>query len=176
MDLQYYSLLFTPDHCFLQFPCFVASVLNFTEPRTYKQTIKDPQWVDAMNKEIEALFVNNTWDYMPLPLGKKPILCRWDYKIKLKSDGSIERYKACLVAKGFTQRMGIDYNETFTPVVKMSIVRSILVVVAYHKWQLSQLDINNTFLHGDLSEEVYMLPPEGVNAPNGTVCKLRKSL
>lgn len=107
---------------------------------------------------------------------KKPIGCKWVFKVKLHADGSLERCKARLVAKGFNQKFGIDYLETFFPVVKMQIVRCIISLAASKKWHLHQLDVNNTFLHEDLYEEVYMTPPEGYYNPFNKVCRLRKSL
>ncbi|GJQ96618.1 retrovirus-related pol polyprotein from transposon RE1 [Tanacetum coccineum] len=125
------------------------------------QAAKDKRWIDAMNKELQALEANHTWTLTLLPPDKKAIGCKWVYKIKFHSDGTIERYKARLVAQGFTQQEGIDYTETFAPVAKIVTVRTLLVVDVHHNWHIAQLDINNAFLHGDLHEEVYMSLPPG---------------
>ncbi|KAF5471667.1 hypothetical protein F2P56_008440 [Juglans regia] len=112
-----------------------------------------------MSTELHALEANSTWTLEPLPLDKKPIVCKWVFKTNLKADGSIERYKTRLVVKGYTQVKGLDYHEIFAPVCKMSTVRCLLVVAATQQWIIHQLDINNAFLHGNLDEEVYMTPP-----------------
>jgi len=98
------------------------------------------------------------------------------FKIKTKSDGSLERYKARLVARGFQQTQGRDYDETFAPVAHMTTVRTMIAVAASCSWIISQMDVKNSFLHSDLHEEVYMQPPPGVDAPPGYVCRLRRAL
>ena len=104
------------------------------------------------------------------------ICCKWIYKIKTRSDGSIERYKARLVAKCFTQEHGIDYEETFAPVACISFVRTLLAIDAASKWDLFQMDVKNTFFNGDLSEEIYMQPPPSLSVNSNKVCHLRCAL
>ncbi|GKB94890.1 ribonuclease H-like domain-containing protein, partial [Tanacetum coccineum] len=134
------------------------------------------KYIEAMNNEIEALNRDNTWTICDLPVGRKAIGSKWLWKIKYKSNGEIERYKARVVAKGFSQREGFDYLETFSHVVKIFTVRGMLNVAICNGWDLFQLDINNAFLYGDLSEDVYMTLPHGFNNYKSNVCKLNKSL
>ena len=98
------------------------------------------------------------------------------FKTKTKIDGSIDRYKARLVAKGFNQEYGIDYEQTFAPIARVTSVRSLLAIAATKQWPLFQIDVKNAFLNGDLSEEVYMTPTPGIQLPQGHVCRLRKAL
>jgi len=155
----------------------IASFSSSTEPQNYEDASKHDCWKEAVAKELTALSANNTWTLVPLPLGKKAIGCRWVYKVKHRSDGTIEHYKAHLVAKGYAQLEGLDFLDTFAPVVKLTTLRLLLALAASHKWFLKQLDVNNAFLHGDLLEEVYMKPPPGINVPNPhIVCKLQRSL
>ena len=102
--------------------------------------------------------------------------CKWIYEIKTRSDGSIERYRVRLVAKGFTEEYGIDYEETFAPVACISSVRAFLTVAGASKWDIFQMDVKNTFLNGDLSEEVYMQPPPSLFVELNKVCHLRPAL
>ena len=130
-----------------------------------------------MNAEIVALEANNTWTITPLPPNKHPIGYKWVYKIKYKADGFIKRYKARLITKGFTQKEGLDYIETFNHIAKMVSIKRVLAVAAVKDWFLSQLDVNNAFLHGDLHEEVYMALPPGFHSKGEQlVCKLNKPL
>ncbi|GJT63798.1 retrovirus-related pol polyprotein from transposon TNT 1-94 [Tanacetum coccineum] len=157
---------------------FINNIHKVTEPTTYLQASKNPKWVEAMNLEIQALEKNNTWKLVPLPAGKIPIGSKWVYRIKHKANGTIERYKARVVAKGFNQKEGIDYTETFAPVAKMVTVRTLIAMAISNGWIIEQLDVNNAFLHGDLHEDVYMKVPQGYSTslPSNIVCKLTKSL
>ncbi|KAM1270153.1 hypothetical protein ACFX2G_002244 [Malus domestica] len=156
---------------------FIHNVSHQMEPTSYDQARHDPHWVAAMNNELRALEENQTWSMVPLPADHRAIGCKWVFKIKYHSDGTIERYKARLVAKGFTQREGIDYKETFAPVAKLITVRCLLTVAAVRHWPLHQMDVQNAFLHGELHEEVYMLPPPSYRRQGErVVCRLKKSL
>jgi hypothetical protein len=148
------------------------------ELETPQEALKDPKWRKAMQDEYDALIKNKTWHLVPPSQGKNIIDCKWVFKIKRKSDGSVERYKARLVAKGFKQRYGIDYEDTFSPVVKIATVRLVLSVAVSRGWNLRQLDVQNAFLHGVLEEEVYMRQPLGfekTSVPN-YVCRLDKAI
>jgi len=131
-----------------------------------------------MLEEFRALEKNKTWDLVKLPVGKKAVSCKWVFTVKQNPEGKVERYKARLVARGYSQTYGIDYDETFAPVAKMSTVRILISCAANFGWPLHQLDGKNAFLHGDLQEEVYMELPPGFSKPeiNGKVCRLKKSL
>jgi hypothetical protein len=109
--------------------------------------------------EHETLMKNQTWALIELPPGKKPIGCKWVYKVKYKADGMLDKHKARLVAKGFAQKEGIDYEETFAPTAKMGTIRLVLAMVAQFGWKLHQMDVKSAFLNGDLEEEVYMYQP-----------------
>jgi len=145
--------------------------------RILYEAAKDPFWRDTMKEEIRALEENETWTLETLPSGKKPISCKWVYRVKYSLDGSIQRYKARVVIRGDHQIAGFDVNETFAPVAKMTSVRIFLSVAVAKGWELHQMDVNNAFLHGDMNEEVYITVPPGfmVVSPN-KVCRLRKSL
>ncbi|KAH9716339.1 retrovirus-related pol polyprotein from transposon RE2 [Citrus sinensis] len=148
------------------------------EPTSMTHALKDHNWRRAMSEEYDALVRNGTWELVP-PNGITNLVgCKWIFRIKRHSDGSLDRFKARLVAKGFHQRPGVDYHETFSPVVKPTTVRLVLSIAISNGWSLCQLDINNTFLQGRLSEHVYMAQPPGfVDSDRPTyVCKLHKAI
>uniref|UniRef100_A0A2N9HRZ2 Integrase catalytic domain-containing protein n=1 Tax=Fagus sylvatica TaxID=28930 RepID=A0A2N9HRZ2_FAGSY len=148
------------------FHCF-STFATLHEPHTFREASSDPLWQQAMKEELDALLKTGTWDLVDLPAGKSAIGCKWVYKIKTRSDGTVDRYKARLVAKGFTQEYGIDYEETFAPVARLSSVRTLIVVSASRHWPLFQMDVKNAFLNGELTEEVYMQLPLGFSQPPG---------
>lgn len=148
------------------YKAFIASLQSVSVPTNWKIAKQDPKWCEAMREELEALKKNQTWEMTELPTGKKAVGCKWVFTVKQSPEGKIERYKARLVARGYSQTYGIDYDETFAP------------VAANFGWPLHQLDVKNAFLHGDLQEEVYMEVPPGMAAAGneGKVCRLKKSL
>ncbi|KAJ0568595.1 putative RNA-directed DNA polymerase [Helianthus annuus] len=131
-----------------------------------------------MLTEYKALIDNDTWELVPRPASHPIIRCMWLFRHKFKQDGSLERYKARLVVNGKSQTVGIDCQDTFSPVVKPATIRTVLSVALNNNWPIHQLDVKNAFLHGNLQETVYMFQPPGFTdstKPNH-VCRLRKSL
>ncbi|WVZ83665.1 hypothetical protein U9M48_030791 [Paspalum notatum var. saurae] len=131
-----------------------------------------------MQEEFNALMKNNTWCLVPKPAGANIISGKWIYRHKLNPDGSLARYKARWVVHGFNQEHGIDYDETFSPVIKPATIRVVLSIASSKEWPIHQLDVKNAFLHGNLSETVYCVQPSGFVDPSkpSHVCKLNKSL
>ena len=155
---------------------FLVVVTN-TEPRSFKEAMKDDKWKESMQDEIWALEENGTWTMESLPPGKKALGSQWVYHIKYMANGEIERLKSRLIVFGNHQEAGIDYNEIFAPVTKMTNVRAFLAIAASKNWKVHQMDVQNVFLHGDLNEKVYMkLPPGFEGSHPNLVCRLRKSL
>ena len=119
---------------------------------------------------MESLMQNNTWSYAPLPLHKTAIDCKWVYAHKLDEHGNIIRHKARLVAKGFLQKDGIDFHETFAPVMKYKSLRIILALVVQRDYELKQMDVITAFLNADIEEEVYMKQPKGYEQGRNVYC------
>ncbi|OMO84630.1 Reverse transcriptase, RNA-dependent DNA polymerase [Corchorus capsularis] len=148
------------------------------EPGSAIQAIKSKHWKHAMLQELQALHENNTLTLVPPPSNRTIIGCKWVFRIKTNPDGTFSRYKARLVAKGFTQQAGLDYKETFSPVVKPVTVRLVLSIAVSNNWGLHQLDVNNAFLQGELTEEIYMQQPHLFHDKSFSkhVCKLNKAI
>jgi hypothetical protein len=153
---------------------------NSGEPECYEEAMQvdtKKKWEQGMKEEIDSLENNQTWDLVQLPVGKRALQNKWVYKLK-EEDGGEKRYKARLVVKGFAQKKGIDFDEIFSPDVKMTSIGTILSLVAVEDLHLEQLDVKTYFLHGDLEEEIYMQQPQGyeVKGKENLVCRLKKSL
>jgi hypothetical protein len=131
----------------------LAQVSETHDPETFGEASGHPNWDIAMNEAYRYLMENDTWDLVPLPKGRKLVRCKWFYRTKYSLDGSVERHKALLVSKGFSQVEGIDYNETFPPVAKMNSIHLVLALAASHKWEVHQIDVKSAFLHGDLQNK-----------------------
>ena len=124
-----------------------------------------------MEEEFAALIANKTCDFVPRPVGSNVVTGKWIFKHKFNSDGSLEWYKARWVLRGFTQRPDVDYDETFSPVVKPATVRTVLSLAVSRSWPVHQLDVKNAFLHGTLSETVYCSQPTGFVDPAQPDCR-----
>jgi len=178
------SELLASDVAYLTIPealevVFKTSVFD-DAPKSYTEAMMRPdaqKYHDAACDEIQTLLDNGTWDLAQLPLGRRAVGCRWVFLIKRKSDGSIDRYKGRLVAKGFSQHPGFDFNETYASTVKWTTLRSILALAALENLEIESIDISSAFLNGDIDAEVYMQQPEGF--PQGSpeqVLHLKKSI
>ena len=156
---------------------FTAAELS-PVPKTFRSALADPNWRAAMEEEHAALLKNHTWDLVPRPLRANVVTGKWVFKHKFNADGSLERYKARWVLRGFTQRPGVDYSEMFSPVVKPATVRTVLSLALSNRWPIHQLDVKNAFLHDTLTETVYSMQPAGFedSAHPDFVCQLNKSL
>lgn len=151
------------------------------DPTTYKAAMKcddKEKWKTAMENELQSLQENNVWDLVKLPKDREVVGSKWVFRVKTNPDGSVDRYKARLVAQGYSQRPGLDYDETFSPVVRSESVRMMIALAAKMNLQLHQMDVTTAFLNGELSEEVYMKQPEGFEqeGKEGHVCKLNRSI
>jgi histone deacetylase 1/2 len=160
-----------------RFPSVYNSTTLSPVPRSFRSALADPNWRTAMEEEFSALLQNKTWELVPRPSQGNIVTGKWIFKHKFRADGSLER-KARWVLRGFTQRPGIDFDETFSPVVKPATVRTVLSLALSRGWPVHQLDVKNAFLHGTLSETVFAAQPAGFEDSThpGYVCQLNKSL
>jgi hypothetical protein len=148
------------------------------EPSCFSEAVDDPNWVQAMDNEMQSICKNGTWELAILPPGQKPIGLKWVYKLKKNADGGVVKHKARLVAKGYVQQQGVDFDEVFAPVARLDTIRLILALAANRGWQVHHLDVKTAFLNGELEEEVYVAQPEGYveKGKEKMVLKLSKAL
>ena len=154
----------------------LAAAFMGRDPATYAEAMSSPEaedWKEACQYEIDALAKNETWDLVDLPPGRKAVKSKWVFK--LKSDG---RFRARLVAKGFTQIPGLDFDETFSPVARFESLRLLLALAALEDWHIHQMDVKSAFLNGELEEEIFMEQPKGfvVAGQEARVCRLKKAI
>ncbi|GKA47326.1 retrovirus-related pol polyprotein from transposon TNT 1-94 [Tanacetum coccineum] len=161
-------------------PDFVSFMVE-NEPTSYQEAATSSEghyWKEAIKSEIDSILQNHTWKLVDFPLGCKPLGYKWIFKKKMKADGTIDNYKARLIIKGFRQREGLDYFDTYSPVTRITSIRMILAIAALRNLKVHQMDVKTAILNEDLEEEIYMNQPEGFIAPRqeGKVCRLVKSL
>ena len=150
---------------------------DYSNPDNFIEAMEDEhkkEWMEAMQDEMDSLHENQTFELVKLPKGKRTLKNKWVYRIKQEEHILHPRYKAKLVVKGFNQRKGIDFNEIFSPVVKMTSIRVILGLAASLNLEVEQMDVKIAFLHGNLEEEIYMEQPKGFveKGKEDYVCKL----
>eukprot|EP00253_Pinus_taeda_P036141 PITA_36141 len=153
------------------------SMIVQSESCTFEEVVKHQVWKDAMNKEYDSIMKNDVWDVVPRPKDKSVVTSKWFYKIKHGADGSAEKFKARFVARGFSPKEGVDYDEIFAPISQYTTIHSIISLAASQGWSLHQIDVKTSLLHGLLKEEVYIEQPEGfeVQDRKSHVCRLKKS-
>ena len=177
------------DEAYLKTVELYTSANSSNEPTSYREAIASAeaeqwklaiaeaeQWKLAIAEELDSLTEHQTWEVVPRPQGRRVIGSKWVYHVKYDADGNISRYKARLVACGFTQVHGIDYTETFAPVTRLETLRLLLALAVQKDWEVCQIDVKTAYLYGDLDEEVYMEPPEGYPVEDGEVFRLKKAI
>jgi hypothetical protein len=152
--------------------------ISDAKPSSFEEADKLQVWKDSMLEEYRSIIKNNVWDIVSRPKDKSVVSSKWVYKIKHAVDGSVEKFKTRFVARGFTQKEGIDYEETFSPVARYTSIRTIISLAPILGWKLHQMYVKTTFLNGKIEHEVFVEQPDGFVLHNkGThVCKLRKAL
>jgi hypothetical protein len=156
--------------------CFGAAV---AKPTTLSEALGGPdgdKWKESVEDEYKSLLENETWELTDLPPGKRAITTKWVFRHKYGPDGELVRHKTRLVAKGFQQKKGVDYDEVFAPVGKGTTLRVLLAAAANLGWSIEQMDVKTAFLNGEIEEELYMEQPEGMEDGTGRVCRLKKAI
>jgi hypothetical protein len=163
-----------------KFSTYMALMTNIidSEPSNFEEAANQQVWRDAMVEEHNSIMRNDVWEIVSRPVGKSVVTSRWFYKVKHAADGSVEKYKARFVARGFSQKEGVDYEETFAPVARYSSIRAVLSIASEMGWSIHQMDVKTAFLNGVIEEEVYIEQPQGfeVHDRETHVCRLKKAL
>jgi hypothetical protein len=149
-------------------PVLTVMLLDNNEPVNYEEAMMSPdseKWLDAMKSELGSMSKNQVWTLVDPPSDRKAVECKWIFKKKMDVDGNVTVYKARLVAKGFRQVQGVDYDETFSPVVMFKSIWILLAIAAFHDYEIWQMDVKTVFLNGNIDEELYMMQPEGFVDP-----------
>jgi hypothetical protein len=144
-----------PPERFCSYIAMVSSIQE-SEPSTFEEATSRQVWRDAMMEEYNSIMKNDVWEVVPRPEGKSVVTSKWLYKLKHAADGSIEKYKARFVARGFSQVEGVDYDETFVSVARYTSIRAVISIAAEMGWKIHQMDVKTTFLNGLIEEEVYI--------------------
>jgi hypothetical protein len=166
-----------PPERFCSYITTVSSIWE-SEPSTFEEASSRHVWRDAMMEEYNSIMKNDVWEVVPRPEGKSAVTSKWLYKLKHAADGSIEKYKAHFVARGFSQVERVDYDETFALVSRYTSIRAVISIAAEMGWKIHQMDVKIAFLNGLIEEEVYIEHPVGfeVHGRESHVCILKKAL
>jgi hypothetical protein len=162
---------------FSSYEAYMTNLID-EEPTTFEEAVQKGQWKEAMTEEHQSIMKNDVWEIVPRPKEKSVVTSKWVYKIKHAADGSVVKYKARFVARGFSQKEGEDYDETFAPVARYTSIRVIISLSASMGWNLHQMDVKTTFLNGAIEEEVYIEQPQGfeVHSRDAHISRLKKDL
>jgi hypothetical protein len=166
-----------PPEKFCSYIMMVSSIRE-SEPSNFEEATSRQVWRDAMMEEYNSIMKNDVWEVVPRPEGKSVVTSKWLYKLKHVADGNIEKYKACFVARGFSQVEGVDYDETFAPVAQYTSIRVVISIAAEMCWKIHQMDVKTAFLNGLIEEEVYIEQSLGFefHGRESHVCRLKKAL
>jgi len=158
---------------------FSETDLDGRDPTMLKEVMKSPDWPEwekAVQTELNTLKQMDTWKLVNAPKDRQPIMNKWVFMRKYDKDGNLQKYKARLVTRGFTQIPGMDYNETFSPVIWLEMIRAILALAVAQYWEIQQMDVKGAYLNGKLKEEIYMKQPDRFNDGTPQLCRLIKTL
>jgi hypothetical protein len=157
---------------------YVSELITIHEPKTMAEAFQHEGCNDVMQQEMDSIHKNNTWTLQLLLDGKRPIYSKWVYKKKYNAKGKVEKLKARIIDKGFEQLNGLDYMETFAPVIKWSTIRLVCMLASQCNWNINHWDIKTMFLHGELHEQIFRHQLKGFIKPwkEDLFCKLKKAL